>query len=273
MTRLLILSLPLLFAACHASAQQTVRVLSYNIHHGEGVDLKIDLDRIAKVILSAEPDLVAVQEVDVRTTRVAGADQALELSRLTNMHVVFGRTIPYRGGWYGNALLSRWPVNHHVNHEMPFTPGRERRGIIEALILAPPSATAGSDFHMLATHLDTAETDRLLAVKRLREILSERPPDWPMIIAGDMNATSGSAVVNLLEEDWTNVSAGVPLFTFPSEKPVRQIDFVLFRPASRWKVIDSIVLDEAVASDHRPLLTVLELLPPPLRTSPRVTLR
>jgi endonuclease/exonuclease/phosphatase family metal-dependent hydrolase len=117
------------------------------------------------------------------------------------MHVLFGRTIPYRGGWYGNALLSRWPVNHYVNHELPFAPGRERRGVIEALVLAPPGATAGSDFQMLATHLDTAESDRLLAGRRLKEILSERPAEWPMILAGDMNALPGSAVLNILSED------------------------------------------------------------------------
>jgi endonuclease/exonuclease/phosphatase family metal-dependent hydrolase len=257
----LLLSLALLAATTAANAAQTVRVLSYNIHHGEGSDLKIDLERIAKVILSAGPDLVALQEVDVKTTRVGGADQALELARLTGMHVVFGRTIPYRGGLYGNALLSRWPVNHLVNHEMPFTPGRERRGVIEALILAPPGVTGGSDFHMLATHLDTTEADRLLAVSRLKELVQERPPDWPMILAGDMNATPGSAVVNLLEEDWTAAAAAEPLYTFPAEKPTRQIDFVFFRPAARWKVIESKVLDESVASDHRPLLAVLELSP------------
>lgn len=257
----LFLSLALLAAAQAVSAAQTVRVLTYNIHHGEGSDLKIDLERIAKVILSADPDLVALQEVDVKTTRVGGADQALEVARLTGMHVVFGRTIPYRGGLYGNALLSRWPVNHLVNHEMPFTPGRERRGVIEALILAPPGVTGGADFHLLATHLDTTEADRLLAVNRLKEIVKERPPDWPMILAGDMNATPGSAVVNLLEEDWTAAAAAEPLHTFPAEKPTRQIDFIFFRPAGRWNVIELRVLDESVASDHRPLLAVLEMVP------------
>ncbi|MBL8233555.1 MAG: endonuclease/exonuclease/phosphatase family protein [Bryobacterales bacterium] len=244
-----------------AQNAQVIRVLSYNIHHGEGSDAKIDLDRIAKVILSAEPDLVAVQEVDVRTTRVAGVDQAHELAKLTGMHVIFGRTIPYRTGWYGNALLSKWPVNHYVNHEMPFTPGRERRGVIEALMLPPPNTTGGSQYHMLATHLDTGEADRLLAARRLRELVAERPEGWPMIIAGDMNAVLGSATMRLLGEDWTPAQGDGPLFTIPVENPTRQIDFVMFRPASRWKVLEARVLPEAVASDHRPILAVLELMP------------
>lgn len=205
-------------------------------------------------------------EVAAALSRVSGrgaggVDQALKLARLTGKHVVFGRTIPYRGGLYGNALLSRWPVNHLVNHGLPYTPGRERRGVIEALIPAPPGAGGGSDFHMLATHLDTSEADRLLAARRLKKLVLEHPANWPMILAGEMNATPGSAIINLLEEDWTAAAGAELLHTFPAEKPTRQIDFIFFRPAARWKVIQLQVLDESVASGHRPLLAVLEIVP------------
>ncbi|MBI5280554.1 MAG: endonuclease/exonuclease/phosphatase family protein [Candidatus Solibacter usitatus] len=243
--------LALAFSSFLCAQPQQVRVLTYNIHHGEGTDARIDLDRIAAVIRSAGPDVAAIQEVDVRNTRSSGVDQALELSKLTGMHVLFGKTINYRGGFYGNAVLSRWPMNGFVNHEMPFTPGREKRGIIESV----PHA----EFHFLATHLDTAEPDRLLAAGRLREIVVERPEGWPMIIAGDLNAAPGSATMNALLQDWTSAAMEEPLFTFPADKPTRQIDFVLFRPANRWRVIEARVLEESVASDHRPLLAVLEL--------------
>src|SRR5215213_773903 len=81
-----------------------LRVLSYNIHHGEGTDGKVDLERIAKVITVAAPDLVAVQEVDRKTRRTNGVDQAAELGRLTRMHVEFGKAIDYQGGAYGLAV-------------------------------------------------------------------------------------------------------------------------------------------------------------------------
>jgi endonuclease/exonuclease/phosphatase family metal-dependent hydrolase len=45
------------------------------------------------------------------------------------------------------------------------------------------------------------------------------------------------------------------------DQPTKQIDFILFRPAERWKAIEVPVLDEAVASDHRAIFAVLELLP------------
>ena len=60
---------------CLRPMRRAVRVLTYNIHHGEGMDGKIDLERIAAVIKRLEPDVVALQEVDVKTTRSQGVDQ------------------------------------------------------------------------------------------------------------------------------------------------------------------------------------------------------
>src|SRR5262245_43373982 len=77
-----------------------IRVLSYNIHHGRGLDDKVDLERIAEVILSVKPDLVAVQEVDQKARRTEGVDQPAELARLTKMEVVFGKNIDFEGGGY-----------------------------------------------------------------------------------------------------------------------------------------------------------------------------
>src|SRR3954468_2494324 len=89
---------------------ERVRVLSYNIHHGEGVDGKLDLERIAAVINAVEPDLVALQEVDQRVARTRLIDEPADLARLTKMHVAFGANLALQGGHYGNAVLSRWPI-------------------------------------------------------------------------------------------------------------------------------------------------------------------
>ncbi|MEZ6125818.1 MAG: endonuclease/exonuclease/phosphatase family protein [Planctomycetaceae bacterium] len=115
-------------AACGRAADPTqLRVLSYNIHHGEGVDRKLDLQRIADVILSVRPDLVALQEVDRNATRTGGVDQPAELARLTRMHVVFGANIELQGGHYGNAVLSRHPIARLRNHLLPNIDDSERR--------------------------------------------------------------------------------------------------------------------------------------------------
>lgn len=238
---------------------QQLTVMTYNIHHGEGADGTIDLERIAGVITAAAPDLVALQEVDVRTTRAGGADQAHELARLTRLHAVYGRTIPYQGGLYGNAVLSRWPVNGFVNHPLPYTPGREKRGILEAEFDLPGLPA----FRFLATHFDITAADRKKAVVRLNEILRERPPDLPMLLAGDLNDTPGSESLAGLSAHWQSAGASGALLTSPAARPKRQIDYILFRPAARWRVAGVRVIDEAVASDHRPVVAVLELVPAP----------
>src|SRR6476660_7290296 len=87
-----------------------IRVVTYNIRHGEGMDHKIDLPRIAKVIVAAKPDIVALEEVDQGTKRASGVDQPAEFARLTGMKAVFGRNIPYDGGGYGTAVLTTLPI-------------------------------------------------------------------------------------------------------------------------------------------------------------------
>ena len=243
----------LLSAAVLLAAQPAqIKILSYNIHHGEGVDSRFDLPRIARVIQSVDADFVAVQEVDVRTKRSHGVAQAAELARLTGMHEVFGRTIDHQGGWYGNVLLSRWPVQGFAVRSYPFTPGREARGAVEAEVKLP------APFRIFATHLDITEKDRLLAVEWLANKIAELPAGLPMILAGDFNAAPGSQAFKALSEHWTIDPEIKP--TSPAEKPEKQIDFVAFRPRNRWKVISTRVLDEPVASDHRPILVTLELI-------------
>ena len=96
-------------------APDTIRVLAYNIHHGEGMDSVLDLARIAALIRDADPDLVALQEVDSVVERTERTDQAAELGRLTGMEYRFGSFMPYQGGAYGMAVLSRWPIEEETN--------------------------------------------------------------------------------------------------------------------------------------------------------------
>ena len=107
--------LVLVWASGSANAPTTVRVLTYNIHHGEGRDGELDLPRLGRVITSVQPDLVALQEVDVGTSRVGGVDQLAELARLTGMHAQFGKAMDYMGGGYGVAVLSRWSLESTEN--------------------------------------------------------------------------------------------------------------------------------------------------------------
>jgi endonuclease/exonuclease/phosphatase family metal-dependent hydrolase len=239
-----------------AAEPNQIRILSYNIHHGEGTDGKLDLERLARVIRSVKPDVVALQEVDRGVKRTKGVDEPGELGRLTGMRSLFERNIIFEGGDYGNAILSRLPVTGHKNIKLPSHYVGEQRGALVAELTAPDGRTP---FRFVATHLDYRPKDgeRRDSVKRLEELANEAP-DRPTLVVGDLNSLPDSEVLGLFEAHWKR-SNTTPLPTYPSDKPTRQIDYVLYRPASRWKVVENRVLDEPVASDHRPLLVVLEL--------------
>src|SRR6266571_8013591 len=120
LTRFLLASLlGLLFTGCQSGpkgkASKTFRVMTYNIHHGEGLDGKVDLLRIAELIKREGADLVALQEVDKGVERTARRDFPDELAALTGLTCVFSNNYHYQGGEYGNAVLTRFPVKRWSN--------------------------------------------------------------------------------------------------------------------------------------------------------------
>lgn len=234
-----------------------LKVLSYNIHHGEGIDGKLDLERIARVIRAEKPDLVALQEVDRKVRRTNQVDQPAELARLTNMNVVFGGNIEREGGEYGNALLSRYPIARHKNHLLPNIDQSEQRGVIEAEITLPGELPT---LLFLATHLDHRPDDRerTASAKAINQLLADKP-SVPAILAGDLNDFIKSKTMAQFETQWHRANDQV-LPTVPVKFPVMQIDYILVRPKARWKVIEVKVLGEAQASDHRAIFAELELI-------------
>ena len=239
------------------SAPLRLRVLTYNIHHGEGVDGKLDLERIAKVIRAANPDLVALQEVDRKVRRTRGVDQPAELARLTGMHVAFGRNIPLEGGEYGNAVLSRRPIKSQKNYPLPSLGRGEKRGLLAVEL----ELAGGKPLLFLSTHLDhrPGEHERELSAEAINTIVANNPTKLD-ILAGDLNAIPTGSTLAIFKTAWTMANAEA-LPTSPAVSPRRQIDYVLLRPKDSWKVIEVQVLDESVASDHRPLLAMIELAP------------
>lgn len=241
--------------AATAAEPFQLRVLSYNIHHCAGVDRKLDVQRIADVIGSVQPDIVALQEVDQNVTRSQSVDQPARLAELTGMQVVFGANIPLQGGHYGNAILSRFPITNHKNHLLPNIDNSEQRGVIEAMIAAPAPL---SQVVFLATHLDyrADERERLASAKVINDLMAKHS-DAAAILAGDMNATPDSETMRRLSSVW-KITNDNPRLTIPVDQPTKQIDFILFAPPAKWRAIETRVLDEAVASDHRAIFSILQ---------------
>lgn len=231
-----------------------IRVLSYNIHHGEGVDGQLDLPRIAAIIKGVNPDLVALQELDEQTTRTGQVRQTAELMQLTGLQGHFGKAIPFAGGEYGQALLSKYPLRETTVHDLPTTRGDEQRIALSARV-----TIQGRELTFVSTHLSASRSeDRERQAQALNDLFGSVPT--PVILAGDLNATPDSPVLNILRKSWKIPDDGEREFpTIPVANPRRQIDYVLFRPAAAFKVLELRVLAEPVASDHLPLLAELEL--------------
>lgn len=239
------------------NSTRIVRILSYNILHGATVNNDFDLDKIAAVIKSVNPDLVALQEVDFNTKRAKDIDLVTELAYRTGMAPLFSRAMKYDGGEYGEGILSKYSFERTFNNPLPHSPQHEPRSALEVHI----RINSGDEIIFIGTHLDHTrdQADRVAQAKKLNDLFSENTT--PTILAGDLNSTPESDAMKILLEKWTDAGLTNPQFTFPSSEPRRRIDYILYLPANRWRVLESRVIDERIASDHRPLLTVLELLP------------
>jgi endonuclease/exonuclease/phosphatase family metal-dependent hydrolase len=234
------------------SPEQPIAVLTYNIHHGEGTDGRLDLDRIARIILASQADLVALQEIDQNTTRTGRNDQAAELARLTGMYYVFGKAMDFQGGAYGQAILSRWRIAKSEVHQLPQQAGREPRILLRAQIHAP-----GGELVLASTHLDhQIEHIRVAQAEALNNLLPANGPA-PVVLAGDFNAVPSSPPMLALRPNWRDAGEELGAPTIPARNPSRRIDYILLAPRERWQVLRTTVLEEPVASDHRPVLALL----------------
>jgi endonuclease/exonuclease/phosphatase family metal-dependent hydrolase len=251
----------------------TLRVVTYNIHHGEGRDRRVDLPRIAEVLRAAEPDVVALQEVDRWTQRSGGVDQLAELAGMLGMHAEFGKAMDYQGGEYGVAVLSRWPLEGAENRALPWSQELEPR---TALTVRFRVGEGGPLVRLTSTHLDNSRDpeEKLAQARFLNELLAPGETGAG-ILAGDFNARSGTDVIQVLEQEWTIAwPDGGPPPPAPPAPPASpdaaqrgggqqqrrgpRGDLVLLRPLGRWAAIESRSLEDNGASDHRPVLTVLE---------------
>jgi endonuclease/exonuclease/phosphatase family metal-dependent hydrolase len=234
-----------------AYAQDTVRVLSYNIRHGAGMDLQLDLERTAAVIRSLDPHVVLLQEVDSCTARTGGVDQAEALSRLTGLpHFAFGRFMDYDGGAYGMAVLSASPLIEHANHLLP--EGEEPRSALAARIRP---AEAGPEIVFVGIHFYRTESERFAQARTLVNAIADESA--PVLLVGDFNSEPGDPVMRFLGSHLRLPAKPThDRFTWRADAPDVEIDHVLFRPEDRFHVIDYRVIDEREASDHRPVLMI-----------------
>ena len=235
------------------------RVMTYNIHHGEGLDGKVDLERIAKVITDANADAVALQEVDKNTERTGGIDMAADLAKRTNMHVAFGANLDFQGGKYGTAILSKHPIKSYENHVLKQARDGEPRGVLQAVL------DVGQGTLLFAgTHLDHTkdQAERLFSQTQFNDLF-EKYEGLPIIFCGDFNDTPDSELHKKMSEKWTDswslVGQG-PGLTMTSAQPTRRIDYIWVSGKKNFKLRWARV-PRTDASDHLPVVAEMEFKP------------
>ena len=241
----------------NVDSSKIVRVLSFNILHGATTKGDFDLDVIARVINEANPDFVAMQEVDFKTNRAKKYDLVTELAWRTKLVPLFGKAMNFDDGEYGEGVLSKYTFLRSRNVALPYTPGNEPRAALEIVTTIASNDTIA----FVGTHLDHLkdEKDRVAQVKKINDVFSLNK--YPTILAGDLNAVPGSTPINILEKMWSvSYDKEDVKYTFPSKNPSKKIDYVMFYPKNRWKVLETKVIKDPIASDHCAYLVILELL-------------
>lgn len=243
-----------LAAGCVTSSRgdkNIVRVMTYNIHHGEGLDKKVDVRRIAALITREKVDVVALQEVDRGVERTARRDFPAELAKHTGMKIYFARNIFYQGGEYGNAVLTRFPIKSRTNTHYRMLRTNEQRGVIQVVL-----DVHDKDLLFMNTHVDYRPDDaeRLINAGELEKIVAGAGK-MPVILCGDFNDSPGSPthdkIKNFLSDTWELVGQGDG-FTIPVENPNNRIDYIWISPETVEPL--KIRVLESIASDHLPVI-------------------
>lgn len=225
-------------------AQNRLRLMTYNIKHGAGLDDSINYTRTANVFIAYRPDIVAVQEVDSCTTRCHGAYVLGQLSKRTGLYATFAPAINYQGGKYGIGILSKEKPLKVARYPLP---GREEE---RALLIVEMK-----DFVFACTHLSLTEADQIASVPLIEKYLMPYQGKKKVFLAGDMNAEPQSEFIQKLQKQF-RILTDVKVPTIPANAPQKTIDYILQLKDDHFATEKFIpeVIPERMASDHLPVI-------------------
>lgn len=228
-------------------------VLTFNIHHGKGLDKRVNLERIANIIKSSEADIIGLNEVDVSFgKRSQFENQAEIIAEHLKMDYIFGPVIRKRNrkntvGEYGNVILSRFNITNHKNHQLFSNPYlAEPRRLLEVNV-----TILGKSVSAFVTHLSI---NPLLQRKQLMDIKSIIQEKNKVVIMGDFNMNPLSRNHSYLCKFLKDSSEKAYGFTYPANNPRKKLDYIFI--SQELSVVDSKVFTlDPMASDHLPVCT------------------
>lgn len=246
------------------SLRRVFRILSYNVHRCLGVDGRLSPDRIAEVIALCEPDIVALQELDVVRRRTGHVDQAMMIADSLKMELHFNPALRVLEEQYGDAILTARPSKLMKRGALPSPPGVARlepRGALWARI-----DIDGTPLHVVNTHLGLLGSERVAQAETLlgKNWIGREDCVGPAIVCGDMNAVPRSRAYGRFTEQLVDAHRALagkrPHATYPTRMPVLRLDHFFLRGAIQVAAVEVVRTPlTRIASDHFPIYADLEL--------------
>ena len=236
-----------------------IKIMSYNIRHGEGMDAILDLSRAAQIIESQAPDLCGLQEVDNFCLRSDSIGQISYLAQKTLMKGTFGRFMSFQGGEYGMATLSAKPLISTKVLRLPDAKYEPRSSIVHEIQIAEGCNIVFANVHFDWVSGKEGTSIRLSQAKALIKYIDTL--NKASIVTGDFNCTPDSPTMRYFaEQGFVFLQKGNDNLSFQGE-PKGEIDHVIYRNLGnvKFKKKSVLLLDEPLVSDHRPLLAELEV--------------
>jgi endonuclease/exonuclease/phosphatase family metal-dependent hydrolase len=238
-----------------------LKLITYNIHSGIGVDGRYDLGRIEAVLRAEAADVIALQELDCGIARTSFHDQAVVLAQRLGMTSSFCATVTRGEGHFGLATLSRFPVVAKQEYDLTYKPWREPRSCLRVDLELGP----GAHLHVFNCHFGLAVYERRYQRRRLLSdaILLSEELHHPVVVMGDFNDRPLSVVHAWLRQHLVDAFRSTGKrngATFRVGPLGLRLDHIY---VSRGvEIADCEVRRDGaagVASDHRPLVADVEV--------------
>lgn len=245
--------------ACAAGTR--FKLMTYNVHRCIGMDFRHDPERIARVIVEHDPDIVALQELDVGRARTRGAHHPQQIAEILEMEFLFHPTVAIAYEQSGTAVMSRLPLRRVKAELLPSLQGRtlESRGALWAAV-----QVGGVELQVISTHLSLVARERRLQAEELvgPRWLAHPACSEPRVLCGDLNMSLRGALTCFdgacVRAPWAEGPR--PPRTWPSLLPVVALDHIFFSPGVVLEDLQTVRgLRARLASDHMPLIATFRV--------------
>lgn len=229
-----------------AGVMPAIKVMTYNIHRGINKDNELNLDGIVDTIKSSGAEIIALQEVERFSVRTKFQDQIGYIADKLSMRYVYGKSVNILNGQFGNAILSKYPIEEYQVRELPSE--RENRTLLSAKL-----NVLGNRISIYNTHLGLKQSER---DKQIKEIVRITGDDNNFILAGDFNEKVDKlgAITKKLR-DCASYENNESKVTFENEGLSERIDYIF---ASKGFDIKGYDVPKSDASDHYPAVSIIK---------------